>query len=61
MKRFLILLALLAFVATGPAAFAAKKVNCCVDGKVKKVTSAECKKAGGKAVKKAAQCKPKKK
>jgi hypothetical protein len=62
MKKFLILFALLAFVVAGPMAIAAeKKVNCCVDGKLEKLTKAACKDAGGKVVKSAKQCKPKKK
>ena len=61
MKKFLILFAVLAFVSAGPVAMAAKKVNCCVAGKIQKVTKAECTKAGGKVVKSAKQCVPAKK
>jgi hypothetical protein len=61
MKKLLILFAVLAFVSAGPVAMAAKKVNCCVSGKIEKVTKAECKKAGGKVVTSAKQCKPTKK
>ena len=62
MKKFMMMLALLAFVAAGPVAMAAeKKVNCCVGGKIEKVSKAECKDIGGKVVKSAKQCKPKKK
>ena len=49
MKKFMMMLALLAFVAAGPVAMAAeKKVNCCVGGKIEKVSKAECKDIGVK-------------
>ena len=38
-----------------------KKVNCCIDGKVEKITAAECKEDGGKIVKDVKACKPVKK
>jgi hypothetical protein len=63
MKKVLILLSLLAFVASAPIAMAAgkkateKKVNCCVNGKVEKMTSKACTDAGGKVVKNKKACK----
>ena len=59
MKKFLIVLSLMAFVAAGSLAFAAEKPGmCCVKGKIEKLTKADCKKAGGKIVKNAKACKP---
>jgi len=64
MRKLLVIVALLAFAGAVPMAMAAEKkaapkeVNCCVKGEVKKLTKADCKKAKGKVVKKAEQCKP---
>jgi hypothetical protein len=62
MKKFLVIVALLAFAGAVPMAMAAEKkakeVNCCVKGKVEKLSKADCKKAKGKVVKSAKQCKP---
>ncbi len=59
MKKLLVILALLAFAGAVPMAMAAeKKVNCCVKGKVEKLSKKDCKAAGGKVVKSAKQCKP---
>ncbi|MFH1117154.1 MAG: hypothetical protein V1792_24815 [Pseudomonadota bacterium] len=62
MKKFFVVLALLAFACAAPFAMAAdkkaeKKLNCCVKGKVEKLTKAECTTAGGAVVKSAKQCK----
>jgi hypothetical protein len=62
MKKFFVMLALLAFAVSGSIAMAAeKKVNCCVNGKVQKVTKAKCASLKGSVVKSAKQCKPMKK
>jgi uncharacterized protein with ATP-grasp and redox domains len=66
MKRFLILLTLMAFLIAGTVATysfaqsAAKeqKVNCCLKGSCKQVAKSICVKAGGKVVKNCKDCKP---
>ena len=60
MKKFFVVLALLAFVAAGSLSLAASKSTggCCVKGEFKKVSKADCKKSGGKWVKDAKACKP---
>jgi len=68
-KKALILVALVAFVAAVPlGALAAEKttkeapmVNCCVKGDCSKMTKADCTKAKGKVVKDCKDCKPAKK
>ncbi|MGB6064620.1 MAG: hypothetical protein WBG50_07405 [Desulfomonilaceae bacterium] len=57
MKKFFMLLTLMAFMAAAPLAMAAKKVDCCVNGNCQKMTKAECKKAEGKVVKSCKKCK----
>ena len=54
MKKFMILVTLMAFFVSAPLAMAqtstkksAKKIKCCVKGDCKQVTKAECKKLGG--------------
>lgn len=65
MKKVLILLSLLAFVASAPIAMAAEKtakekqINCCVNGECKEMTKKACKEAKGKVVKDCKACKPK--
>ncbi len=59
MKRFLVLITILAFVVAVPLASMAAGVKCCADGKVTEVADkAACDKAKGKVVKDAADCKP---
>lgn len=59
MKKLFVILTLLAFAGAVPAAMAAEKqINCCVKGKVQKLSQKDCKAAGGKAVKSAKECKP---
>jgi hypothetical protein len=61
MKKVVILMALLAFVAAGVmtayAADAPKTVKCCVKGECKDMTKADCTKAKGKVVKDCKTCK----
>jgi hypothetical protein len=70
MKKFLTIVALVAFVAAAPLAIAAgDKVNCCVKGRAgeedqgkviescQKVSKAECAKAKGRVVKDCKECK----
>ena len=63
MKKLIVVLALVAFVAAGSVALAGKKAAgvCCVKGEVKELSAADCKKAGRKIVKDAKACKPMKK
>jgi hypothetical protein len=69
MRKLLLLLTLLAFVATAPLAMAQatkekpkkeeKKITCCIKGKCEEgMTKAECKKEKGKVVKDCSKCKP---
>ncbi len=59
MKKFFMLLTLMAFAMAAPLAMAADvDINCCVKGDCKKMTKAECKKAKGKVVKDCKDCKP---
>jgi hypothetical protein len=59
MKKFFLLLSLMAFMLAAPLAMAAKeeKVNCCVKGKCSKMTTAKCDKAKGEVVKDCKDCK----
>ena len=58
MKKFFLLLTLMAFMLAAPLAMAADvDINCCVKGDCKKMTKAECKKAQGKVVKDCKSCK----
>ena len=57
MKRFFMLLTLMAFMAAAPLAMAAKKVDCCAKGKCHKVTEAKCMKMKGEVVKSCKECK----
>ncbi len=61
MKRFLLLLTILAFVVAVPlASIAQDKVNCCMpDGKCAPVAKADCDKAKGTVVKDCKDCKKK--
>ncbi len=57
MKKFFVVLALLAFACAPMAMAADKKLNCCVKGKIEKLSKKDCKAAKGKVVKSAKQCK----
>lgn len=63
MKKLLVFVALLCFVAAGPAATvsSAKKesgnVNCCVKGQCKQMTKDDCKKSNGRVLKSCKDCK----
>lgn len=61
MKKVVILLTMVAFIAMGSVTMAEKKVNCCADGKVTKTTEKACAKKGGTVVKSAKECKSEKK
>jgi hypothetical protein len=59
MKKFFLLLTVMAFMVAAPLAMAADKdINCCIKGDCKKMTKAECKKEKGKVVKDCKDCKP---
>jgi|GEM_PF-1441200 len=62
MKKIIVLLTLLAFVAGVPMAMAAakakeEKINCCVKGKCKKMTEKKCEAAKGEVVVDCKDCK----
>ncbi len=63
MKKFMILVTLMAFFVSAPLAMAqhsskkaAPKVKCCVKGECKQVTKAECKKEKGKVLRDCKKC-----
>jgi len=62
MKKFFLLITVMAFMLAAPFAMAAKeakedKINCCVKGKCSKMTTAKCDKAKGEVVKDCKDCK----
>ncbi len=67
MKKLVLLLTLMAFMAAAPLAMAQKetkkdpKINCCIKGKCSKLTKASCEKKKGQEVQDCKDCKPEKK
>jgi Ni/Co efflux regulator RcnB len=65
MKKLILLLALMAFVAAAPLAMAQKsakkapKIHCCIKGKCHRVTKAYCEKKKGQEVTECKECKAK--
>lgn len=58
MKKFFLLLTMMAFMVAAPLAMAKEaKINCCVKGKCSKMTTAKCDKAKGDVVKDCKDCK----
>jgi hypothetical protein len=58
MKKFFVLLSLMAFMVAAPLAMAKEaKIHCCVKGKCSKMTAAKCDKAKGQVVKTCKECK----
>jgi hypothetical protein len=58
MKKFFLLLTVVAFMLTAPLAMAKEeKINCCVKGKCSKMTEAKCKAAKGDVVTSCKDCK----
>jgi hypothetical protein len=64
MKKFVLLLTLIAFVAVAPLAMAEKetkqaepKISCCIKGKCSKMTKANCEKKKGQEVQDCKDCK----